>query len=503
MSSFLLRDVHVVEVLPGTGHGSAPVDVRVRDGVVAEIGCGLDRPVGLPVYDGRGRWLIPGLWDQHTHLGQWTMTTSRLDLAAAGSVADVQGAVAERLRRDRETPILVGWGHRSAVWSEPPTVAALDLVTGVHPVVLISGDGHHAWVNSAGLSLLGLPQREGMVEEYEWFEAYPRLTGLLGPSLTGPDAYQQMFASAAAQGVVGLVDLEFEELPAAWATRSAAGAIRQRVRVGTYAGTLDTYLGLGLSRGSVLPGADPRVTMGSLKIISDGSLNTRTAWCCAPYVDRPDGGVGAPNLSADELHDLLTRATEGGLDVATHAIGDRAVSEVLDAYEATGARGSVEHAQLMKREDVPRLAALGLRASVQPHHLIDDRGVTDVCWSDRADRCFMFRTMLDAGVDVVLGSDAPVAPLDPWLAIAGAVHRAAGDDDPWHPQESITAQEALAASVDGLGTVHEGMPADLALLHADPLDASGSSREQAARLRAMTVAATWVGGEAIHGDLDA
>ena len=78
-------------------------------------------------------------------------------------------------------------------------------------MVLISGDGHHAWINSEGLSVLGLPQREGMVEEYEWFETYPRLTGLLGPSLAGSDAYQRMFESASAQGVVGLVDLEFEE----------------------------------------------------------------------------------------------------------------------------------------------------------------------------------------------------------------------------------------------------------------------------------------------------
>ncbi|MCB0909364.1 MAG: amidohydrolase [Nocardioidaceae bacterium] len=499
--SFLLRDVRVVEVRPGTGHGPEPVDVRVRDGEVADIGRGLDRPVGVPEYDGQGRWLIPGLWDQHTHLGQWTMTSSRLDLAPARSVADVQGAVAERLRRDPEAPIVVGWGHRSPVWPEPPTVAALDLVTGARPVVLISGDGHHAWVNSAGLRALGLPQREGMVEESEWFEAYPRLTGLLGRSLTGPDAYRRMFDAAAAQGVVGLVDLEFDERPDAWASRTAAGAIRQRVRVGTYAGTLDLFLGLGLRTGDVLPDADPRVTMGSLKIISDGSLNTRTAWCCAPYADRPDGGVGAPNLTSDELRELLTRASVGGLRVATHAIGDRAVTEVLDAYAATGARGSIEHAQLMKREDVPRLAALGLKASVQPHHLIDDREVTDVCWSDRSDRCFMFRSMLDAGVEVVLGSDAPVAPLDPWLAIAGAVHRAAGDDEPWHPQESITAREALAASVDGLGTVHEGMPADLVLLDADPLDDAGTPQEQAARLRAMSVAATWVGGEPIHGEL--
>ena len=95
---------------------------------------------------------------------------------------------------------------------------------------------------------------------------------------------------------------------------------------------------------------------------------------------------------------------------------------------------------------------------------------------------------------LALGSDAPVSRLDPWLAVAAAVHRSADDRPAWHPEQALTPREALAASVDGQGTVHEGMPADLALLDADPLDPSGSAADQAARLRAMTVSATWVGG---------
>ena len=106
---------------------------------------------------------------------------------------------------------------------------------------------------------------------------------------------------------------------------------------------------------------------------------------------------------------------------------------------------------------------------MQPAHLLDDRDVTELIWPDRAERCFAFRWMLDDGVRVAFGSDAPVSPLDPWLAIAAAVHRSADERPPWHPEQALTAREALAASVDGRGSVHAGMPADLVLLDADPL----------------------------------
>lgn len=468
-----------------------PADIRLENGTVADIAPRLSRVAGETESDADGRWLVPGLWDRHVHLGQWTTHASRLDLSGARSVADALVAVSERLRERPDEPVLVGAGHRPATWTDPETVAALDRIAGDRPVILISGDCHHAWADSRGLEVLGLSLRDGVVEEAEWFATYPRLAALLGDDTTDPTAYREAMLAAASKGIVGLVDFEFDERPGAWVDRSSAGPIPLRIRVGAYAATLDEYLALGVRTGEPLPGCDPHVTMGALKIIVDGSLNTRTAWCDEPYTDRP--GCGAPNVSGDALVDLLERATSAGLEVATHAIGDRAVSAALDAYTATGARGQLEHVQLARREDIGRMAALGLRAGVQPAHLLDDRDLTEACWGDRADRCFLLRSMWDAGVELALGSDAPVAPLDPWLAMAAAVHRSGDERDAWHPEESLTPTEALAASVDGATTVHPGSRADLALLDADPL-APGSSREQAARLRAMTVAATWVGG---------
>src|SRR5581483_6501907 len=111
-----------------------------------------------------------------------------------------------------------------------------------------------------------------------------------------------------------------------------------------------------------------------------------------------------------------------------------------------GARGSIEHAQLTTSRAITQMASLGLVASVQPAHLLDDREPTDRVWPDRSERCFTFRSLLDHGVEVSLGSDAPVAPLDPWLAIAAAGHRGRPADQPWHPEQAITAAEAIAAS---------------------------------------------------------
>ena len=162
-------------------------------------------------------------------------------------------------------------------------------------MVLISGDGHHAWLNAVAMRGLRVPERDGVVSEGEWFRIYPRLIEVFGTEGTSPDAYLHTMQQAAAKGVTGLVDLEFDQSVDAWPEREAGGAELLRVRVGAYLDTLPGFLAAGLRTGDALPGCGPLVTMGPLKIISDGSLNTRTAWCCDPYAR--GGGIGAPNLT--------------------------------------------------------------------------------------------------------------------------------------------------------------------------------------------------------------
>lgn len=501
MRSLVLRNARLVPLRAADVAPDAPVDVAVTDGTVTAVGTDLDRPAGAAELDAGGRWLVPGLWDQHTHLDQWTLTSQRLDLAGARSPEEATRAVAQRIAEFPDLPV-IGWGHRSATWDRDVTVAELDAVSGDTPVVLICGDGHHAWLNTPALLHLALPVRDSVVRETEWFAAYPRLATLVGTDGTSPEAYRRMLEVAAAQGITGLVDFEFGATRDAWVERWSEGCDLLRIRWATYADTLDDVVAAGLRTGDRLAD-DPRLTMGALKIISDGSLNTRTAWCCEPYGDAHhlEHPSGQPNLSGTELRDLLARAHAGGLEVATHAIGDAAVREALAAYAETGARGSVEHAQMVRRDDVRRMAGLGVRASVQPAHLLDDRDVTDRIWGTRSERSFTFRWMLDDGVELALGSDAPVSPLDPWLAMAAAVHRSADDRGPWHGEQAITVAEALAASVDGQPMVAVGSRGDLVLLDRDPLlrdldpaDTDGLG----AALRAMGSALTVVDGSVVH-----
>ncbi|HET7430285.1 MAG TPA: amidohydrolase family protein [Nocardioides sp.] len=488
MPDFVLRNVRIVEL--GTGPGWAgPVDLEVEQGVVQNVGHGLQRPLGIEEYDADGRWVIPGLWDHHVHLAQWTASGQRLDLTGTESPEHAAAIVRDHLA-EHPGP-LVGVGHRIGLWTTDPTVAMLDEVAPDAPVVLIAGDAHHAWLNSRALALLGLPPREGVVAENEWYDAYTRIDRVLEPDVS-PAAYRRTLDRATALGITGVVDLERGQTAADWELRDSP----IRVRVATYADGLDAVLAAGLRTGDVLPGSPDLVTMGPLKIISDGSLNTRTAWCCEEYAD--GSGSGAPNQSGGELAGLLDLAHSHGLEVATHAIGDLALHEALAAYDVTGAAGSIEHAQLVRREALPLMARLGLRASVQPAHLLDDRDVTEELWPDRAERCFAFRWMLEDGVRLALGSDAPVSPLDPWLALGAAVHRSADERPPWHPEQALSVREALASSVDGRRSVHAGMPADLVLLDADPLRPCDDTAEAAAYLRRMPVALTMVGGEVVH-----
>jgi len=516
-TSLLLRRARLVPLTSDAPDG--PVDVLVRDGVVAEIGVDLARSEGLAgadredqieEIDADGRWLLPGFWDQHTHLGQWTLAASRLDLHGTSSPEEVLAIVGAAVTASPGVPVIAN-GHSAGGWSRSVTVAELDAVTGDTPVVLINHDFHHGWLNSAALTALGLPlpPRDGhseVVRENEWYAAYPRLDHLVGSAGSSPAAYRAMLERTAALGVVGLVDFEFRATYDAWAARWGEGCDLLRIRAATYADGLDGLLAAGLRTGDPVPGVgDGLLTVGPLKIISDGSLGTRTAWCCEPYADALAAGgaaaphYGAPNQTAEEFRELLAAATAHGIEVATHAIGDRAVAEALAAYAATGARGSIEHAQLVRRDDVREMARLGLRASVQPAHLLDDRDITERVWPGRGERCFALRWMADEGVTLALGSDAPVAPLDPWLAIWAAVHRGAdawGADErgPWHPEQALTVREALAASVDGAGTVHVGSRGDLVLLDRDPLAATGDELRQLASAVALTV----VAGRVVH-----
>ncbi|WP_418275268.1 amidohydrolase [Isoptericola jiangsuensis] len=506
------RPDHLVDVLLAGGRIAVVVPAGTGYDAVARAASGWGDGTALERLDVEGRTVMPGLWDAHTHLTQWAMVRRRLDVSAATSPAHAAAVVGAALMDTSRHPApgrpFVGYGFRWATWSDEPTAAVLDAVAGDVPVILLSGDLHSAWASTAGLRYLGIEHSTGLLVEEEWMPASPAIVTVTDDVA---DTYVAEAAHAAAErGVVGVVDLEVADNLTAWRRRVEHGWDRLRVRAGVWEHHLDAVLDAGLRDGDALaPAAGPTsglVTQGPLKVISDGSLNTLTAYCYDDYAGHagPDAH-GVLNVATDHLVPLMRRAHQAGLRCAIHAIGDHANSLALDAFAASGARGSVEHAQLLRADDVARFAALGVTASVQPEHAMDDRDATDSLWAGRGERAFPLADLTAAGVTLTFGSDAPVAPLDPWLAIASAVTRSRDGRDPWHPEQRIDLAVALAASTDGRGVaLRVGDPADVVVLDTDPLAASPSGDTAddvtalARRLREQPVAATLVAGRWTH-----
>jgi len=472
--------------------GAEPIDVLIENGTVARVGAGLTAPREI---DLDGRHLVPGLWDNHVHLSQFALAQRRVDVAAAGSAAEAAAimAAAAIVRPPEAGLPLVGFGFRDGLWPDLPTAAVLDAATRRLPTVLVSGDLHCCWLNSAALDRFGFAGHPtGILREDEAFRVTDALQDVPEDVLDGWVA--SAAASASARGVVGVVDFEMADNLVVWRRRMAGGFATIRIAAGIYSEQLEAAIAAGHRTGAVIPGTGGLLEVGPFKILIDGSLNTRTAYCVEEYpgLQGHPHSHGMLTVAPGVLVGLLLRASAAGILPAVHAIGDDANRIALDSFEAAGCRGRIEHAQLLRDEDLPRFAALGVTACLQPEQAMDDRGVADRYWAGRTSRAFPLRSLIDAGATVVLGSDAPVAPLDPWITIAAAVSRARDDLPAWHPEQSITAAEAIAASANGRRRVAAGETADLCIVDIDPRVAS------AHELRTMPVSATLVGGHFTH-----
>ncbi|WP_230007310.1 amidohydrolase [Microbacterium sp. Bi128] len=481
-------------------------DVHLRAGAVSAIipsrpGSGA-LPAATRVMDLEGRYVIPGLWDEHGHMTQWALASNRLDLSSAGSAREAAAVVGAHIAGDTSTgtgsgagapgPVqtLVGVGFRDAIWHDLPSLDLLDGVTRGRPTALISHDLHCVWLNSAAAQQYGMPVDAGGLLREEPAFALTRELGQLPDAVVDPWV-RQAGQAAAARGVVGIVDFEMTWNRDAWLRRISGGFAALRVEAGVYPQDLDRAAAEGLRTGLAVAGSGGLLSVGPLKVLIDGSLNTRTAYCVDPY---PNGGHGLLTVSEAELLALLVRGRQAGFVPAVHAIGDAANQVALDAFEAAGLAGRVEHAQFVRSEDFARFGRLGVTASVQPAHALDDRDAAEANWPGRTDRSFPLRSLLAAGATLALGSDAPVAPLDPWIAMSAATARDRLDGrGPWHAAQALTRQEALTASTRGRGRLRVGDPADIAVLDADPLTVSDAD------FAAMPVAATLVGGRFTYG----
>ena len=466
------------------------VDVAVNGAVITAVTPAGEVPLPGEHVELDGHVLIPGLWDRHTHFTEWAQYSRRVQLGGADSAADAARLLAEYARSHPDGDV-VGVGYRDALWPDAPHFALLDEALGddADPdrrVIAVSGDLHAVWLNSAALKARGLREHpSGVLREGDAFAVINALAE--APEAVIDGWAHEAAEAAAARGVVGIVDFELGYSPAQWLRRFAAGFDELRVEAAFYPDRIDDALSLGVAGGAPLA-ASALLTLGPLKVISDGSLNTRTAYLHEPYAGGAgsDGGHGRLTVPPGELVALLHRAVQHDLTAAVHAIGDHAVSHALDAFAVTGAQGSIEHAQLVPDADLPRFAELGVTASVQPEHAMDDRDVAERYWGERCRSAFPLRSLLERGARLAFGSDAPVAPLDPWLAIASAVFRSRGEREPWHEEQRISLEQAVQASVRS--SIAPGQPADLVVLAADPREADVTA------LREQPVAATMVAG---------
>ena len=485
----LLRNAHI---------GTARVDVEIDDSSLRTIvPAGSGTAAGEEI-DLDGRWLTPGLWDNHVHFTQWSLGTRRPDISFAGSAREAANCVAEGLAEARAagpdavipTPF-VAVGFRDALWPDAPNLTDLDAASGTHPVVLVSADLHAVWLNSAALALYGVGSHPtGLLRESAAFEITRRIDDVPADEL---DRWAREAArAAAARGVVGIVDYEMTWNLETWQRRIHQGADTLRVDFGVYTEHLDRAIAEGLRTGNRV---NDLLTVGGFKILTDGSLNTRTAFCYDPYpgADVTGSPRGLLTVPPESLVPLMRQASVAGISPVVHAIGDHANALALDAFETLGIGGRIEHAQLLSDTDIARFGKLGVIASVQPEHANDDRDIADHHWAGRTGRAFALRSLLDAGAEIVLGSDAPVAPLDPWVTLAAAVTRSNGEREPWHPEQSISVDEAIAASTRT--TLEVGQRADLVVTDLDPAQAT------ATELRMMPVSGTLLGGRWTHRTL--
>jgi predicted amidohydrolase YtcJ len=488
---------------------------------------------GCRMVDLRGRTVVPGLTDAHLHFLAYGISLREIDLAG---VATLDEALARVAARAAETPAgqwLHGRGWDHTLWGNSglqagdfPTRQDLDRVAADHPVFLPRKCGHVGWANSRALALAGItaatPDPYGGTIERDPLTGQP--TGILKelamdsmfrlfqePTLEEAIAAIWAAMSRAHQaGLVGVHTMEGAGAFRAFQQLQAAGELKLRVLMQIPEDNLDAAIQAGLRSGF----GNERLRIGGVKLFSDGALGARTAHMLEPFEGEPTN-YGIPVASSDHLREVIGKASRAGIASLVHAIGDAANRVVLDAIEASrragegaGLRHRIEHAQIVHPTDVPRFAALGVIASMQPIHATQDMLAADALWGKRSAHAYAWRSLLDAGALVAFGSDSPVEDLNVMMGIHAAVTRRRADGSPgpdgWYPEQRLTVEEAIFAYTAGAayasgeeaikGSIAPGKLADLVVLSQDIFTIDPMA------ILDTEVVGTMVGGEWVYGE---
>ncbi|MEV0705656.1 amidohydrolase [Saccharopolyspora sp. NPDC050389] len=475
--------------------------------------------------DGRGRVLIPGLHDAHGHFGQLGANVSQLNLAGTKSLQEAMQALKTFAAQHPERQWILGRGWNDVIWGlgRLPSAADLDAVVPDRPVWLVRVDGHAGVANSAALRQVGVtrdtptPPGGEIVRGADgaptgaFVDAAQDLVEQHLPKPTVDDLKQNFLAAQRKLNEVGLTSVSDAGTSAAELAvlHQLANSGELTIRTNSFL-TYDAFRELGAkARTDSVAGDMLRVR--TVKLYIDGALGSHGAAMLQPYDDDP-GNSGLPQLDAGELRNRVAQVMREGFQVATHAIGDAGNRMVLDAYEAAaaefagGMRHRIEHAQVLAVEDIPRLRAHSIIASMQPVHATDDMNMAEKrVGHRRIAGAYAWRTMLDQGITIASGSDFPVSSENPFDGLHAAVTRTDRDGQPvggWYPDQAMSPHEALRSfTLDAafaahqervLGSLEPGKWADFVILDQDPLEPPpGRARWQTGTLQ------TWVAGRRV------
>ena len=526
-------------VYPGNG---APVaqaiaiagDHILRVGSTEEIQ-GL-KTAGTKVIDAQRGTVMAGFDDSHVHFLSGGQSLDRVNLFEAGDLASVQAKVRAFAAAHPDRPWVLGRGWLYGSFPGGlPTRAQLDEVVPDRPAVMVCYDGHTSWVNSRALALAGIskatpnPRNGVIVRDPKTGEA----TGVLKedaqdllhkvvPALSREDklaALRRAVSEAQRLGVTSVQDAGVEvdefELFVELERRHELG-VRMYAALSAPPGFTEDQA---RAYDQVLhqhPDT-PRLKTGAVKLYADGVIEAHTAALLEPYANRATTGI--PNYEVDDLNRIVKMMDGRGWQIFVHAIGDAGIRMTLDAYErataaspapARGRRHRIEHIEAVSAADIPRFAKLGVIASMQPFHANPIPNVLDV-WAinlgpERASRAWAWKSILDAGGRLTLGTDWPVVELDPRPGIHTALTRRTLDGKPeggFGPEQRLPLQTVIDAWTAGpayasfeeerKGTLASGMLADVVVLSKDVF------KEPADKVKGFEVVTTILDGKVVYG----
>ncbi len=529
-ADLIIRNAHIWTVNSRQPEAEA---VAVLQGRIAAVGSDVDvmqwQGPRTRMVDAHGARLLPGFNDAHVHFSDGGAALSAVQLTDVTSLKEFVRRIADYAAHAPKGEWIRNGEWDETKWSPAnlPTRQDIDAVTPDNPLAIDRYDGHMLLANSKALALAGItgktPDPPGGVIVRDASgqptgalkDAATELLQKVKPPLNFTQRRRAMLSAlheAAMRGVTSVQDmsLDYGDL-AVYSQLQREGKLTVRVYGAPLVTRVEDQAKLGLGRAF----GGPSLRIGALKMFADGSLGSRTAYFTEPYTDEPGnrGLLFSDMLPLIKAGQRLALADATDMQVCTHAIGDAAITTVLDLYQAVeksdgpkDRRWRIEHAQHMASADFDRFAQLHVIASMQPYQAIDDgRWAEARIGHDRASRTYAFRTFMLHGVRLAFGTDWPVAPLDPMLTLYAAVTRATLDGkypEGWFPEQKLSIQEAIAAYTlesayaefqeHEKGSIEPGKLADMALLSQDVLKIAPAA------IRDTHVLKTFLGGVEIY-----